>query len=136
VGQLATGGEQTREGAGKSGLDETAFVMAFFRPGVGELDDDGLHAASGQGGKPGRHIVLEDADVLQFLIPHAHQQGPHPRTVDLGADAAPVGAAGGQGGQMFAVAKADLQRQGPPIAPRGSPGGCRVDPIARQEHLQ
>ena len=87
-------------------------MLSFFRPGIGELDDDALQQSFGQGLQPGNDIIVNNADVVRPGFQQLQQQGPDAGGVYLGTDAAPVRPLPGDGGQVLAVTEAYFSRSG------------------------
>ena len=94
----------------KRGLDQAAFVVAFFVPGVGEEDVDAVEAAVGE------HVfddfdgvVAHDADVADSLLFDEFQQVANTRSVHVDGEEVFFGQAAGDFGSGGAHAEADFE---------------------------
>ncbi len=101
-------------------------MLSFFRPGIGELDDDALQQSFGQSLQPGNHIIMNNADVVRPGFQQLQQQRPDAGGVYLGTEAAPARSLPGDSGQMFTVTEAYFQQQRSLALPRVLPDGMGV----------
>lgn len=68
----------------QAGMDQAPLVVPFFRPGIGEINmRPGQRAIWNHVLQNFNRIVLDDANVVQFMFADLLEQTPHPRGMHL-----------------------------------------------------
>ncbi len=113
------GDEQMTSGTGagskllyKIGVDQTALVMAFFRPGIRKKNTGFIQAMRWKDLiEKTDYILIKDPDIVQLLLLNLLQQSAESRSVDLGSDEKLFRALLCHGQQSLTIAKPDFQSQ-------------------------
>src|SRR6185503_4390043 len=138
--QHATESQARRDQLDERGLDQPSLVVALLVPGIGKQHQYLVETCRRQ--LVAEHfdrVVCADAQVGQLAALRQHEQVTDTGTMHLDAEIVALGMRGGERGQVFAVAKADLQRaRCPPAEQRIERQRRRrvVDAVTRPEILE
>jgi len=107
--QLRPVGERASQLGDGGGGDDSALVVARFRPRIGEQHEAAPEARLGERGEQEPRVVAEDPDIAEPLGLDAGEQPRDAVEEGLAADQAGPGMRARLGGEMLAGAEADLE---------------------------